>query len=170
MSITRISIEEFKDEYKFLSNYYVHPIVWGDKVYPSSEHLYQCGKFLPNSKERNEILSLKAPQTTKNRARKLVKAGKNLTPNWEDGVKLTVMNHVIRMKFAPGSEMAELLLLTGNSYLKEGNWWGDNYWGDCNPKYGCDGHKGTKDCTKIQGQNWLGRILTAIRNELQAKQ
>ena len=45
------------------------------------------------------------------------------------------------------------LLDTGDQELVEYNTWGDTYWGVC---------------TRIrQGQNWLGKILMEVREELQ---
>jgi predicted NAD-dependent protein-ADP-ribosyltransferase YbiA (DUF1768 family) len=46
--------------------------------------------------------------------------------------------------------MREMLLLTGDCELVEGNTWGDKFWGVC------DG----------EGENHLGKLLMKIRAEL----
>ena len=60
------------------------------------------------------------------------------------------MDHFLRRKFAPGTEMARKLLGTGNAHLAEGNNWGDTFWGTVNG----------------EGQNVLGVLLMRIRDEL----
>ena len=47
-------------------------------------------------------------------------------------------------------ELREQLLATGEAQLIEGNTWNDTFWGVC----------------KGKGQNWLGRILVEVREEL----
>ena len=48
------------------------------------------------------------------------------------------------------------LLSTSNATLVEGNWWHDNFWGDCYcPK-----------CKGIPGANTLGRLLMELRSKL----
>ena len=47
-------------------------------------------------------------------------------------------------------ELGNKLLETGNQELVEGNTWGDIFWGVCNGK----------------GQNWLGKILMMVRDEI----
>ena len=46
--------------------------------------------------------------------------------------------------------MMEKLILTGDSYLEEGNTWNDRYWGVCNGV----------------GKNKLGEILMQVRKRL----
>ena len=173
--IVRAYIEQFKDEWNFLSNMYDDsPIEFNGKTFRSSEHLYQAGKFLPGSDERQEILNVVEPKRTKSLARELVKTNNNLTKFWDTApiegarpVKLIVMEKVINIKFAEGSHLAELLVMTGDAYLKEGNWWGDNYWGDCQTKYGWRGHAWREvPCAKMKGTNWLGKLLMARRKVL----
>lgn len=47
------------------------------------------------------------------------------------------------------------LLATGGQELIEGNRWHDTFWGRCV----CERCKGT-------GQNWLGRLIMQVREEL----
>lgn len=46
--------------------------------------------------------------------------------------------------------LREKLLATGDAELVEGNTWGDRFWGVCNGV----------------GQNWLGRLLMQVRDEI----
>src|SRR5690606_37875392 len=72
-----------------------------------------------------------------------------MVQNW-DQIKVEVMERLLRQKFAPGTELARKLVATGDAQLIEYNTWGDTFWGVCD---------GT-------GQNWLGRLLMKIREEL----
>ena len=47
-------------------------------------------------------------------------------------------------------------MATAPAPLLEGNYWHDNYWGDCK----------CKTCEKTEGQNKLGRILMIVRKEI----
>ena len=53
-------------------------------------------------------------------------------------------------------ELKEKLLATGDEYLEEGNYWHDNYWGNCH----CE------KCADITGQNKLGILLMKIREDI----
>lgn len=77
-----------------------------------------------------------------------------LRPDWEE-VKLTVMEILVRQKFLYPEYME--LLLTTKSYLEEGNYWHDQFWGNCM----CKKH------IETPGENHLGKILMQIRHELQ---
>jgi len=63
------------------------------------------------------------------------------------------MREILTERFKVGTTLAQQLIATGNAKLEEGNWWGDTFWGTCNGK----------------GQNWLGKILMEIRNQLNAQ-
>lgn len=72
-----------------------------------------------------------------------------MVADW-DGRKVAIMRGLLREKFAPGSELAARLLATHPRALVEGNDWGDRFWGVC----------------RGQGENWLGRLLEQVRDEL----
>jgi predicted NAD-dependent protein-ADP-ribosyltransferase YbiA (DUF1768 family) len=82
----------------------------------------------------------------KRRAAKLV-----LAPDWPDR-KIAVMRELLRSKFAPGSELADKLLATGDAELVEGNDWEDTFWG----KY------------QGAGENHMGKLLMELRASLRA--
>ena len=71
-----------------------------------------------------------------------------LRKDW-DLVKVNVMEMLLRQKFARPA-LREQLLSTKDSILIEGNNHGDTFWGVC---------KGT-------GENYLGRLLMKIRQEI----
>jgi len=134
-------IDQFEGEFRFLSNFFVAPVEFEGKVYPSSEHLYQALKTL-DPEEREQVRLAPTPGASK-------KMGKTITlrPDWDD-VKDGIMEEIIRLKFTQNPELAEKLLATGDAELIEGNWWGDVYWGIC----------------KGEGLNKLGLLLQALRS------
>jgi predicted NAD-dependent protein-ADP-ribosyltransferase YbiA (DUF1768 family) len=65
------------------------------------------------------------------------------------------MRQLVAKKFLDHEVLADWLLGTGQLLIVEGNWWHDNFWGDCQcPK-----------CYKI-GANNLGKILMEVRHGL----
>ena len=142
-----MKIDQFQDEFRFLSNFYDAPVTGDDGIwYPTTEHMYQAYKTLDLS-ERRRIAGLQGPDAAK-------KAGRHievLRPDWES-VKEEVMLQALEKKFAPGSVLAEMLLTTGELPLEEGNWWKDTYWG--------------VDLKTGEGKNRLGKLLMKVRKEL----
>ena len=59
------------------------------------------------------------------------------------------MKTILLDKFTRNLDLKEMLLETKGKYLEETNWWGDKFWGVCNNT----------------GQNQLGQLLMAIRDE-----
>lgn len=76
-----------------------------------------------------------------------------LRKDWEQ-VKISVMKTIVKDKFirnmAYKADIQKLLLDTGDAYLEEGNSHGDRFWGT----------------VKGEGQNWLGKILMEVREEI----
>lgn len=139
-----IIIKEFKDEYRWLSNFWSVPIIFDGEIYPSVEHAYQAAKTT-NLLEREFIRGLETPGKAKRLGKKVT-----LRKDWEF-IKLATMLDLCRLKFYQ-SPYSDLLESTGNDYLQEGNTWGDEFWG-VNLKSG-------------KGENYLGRIIMLIRDEL----
>ena len=81
-------------------------------------------------------------------------AGKKLQlrPDWEQ-VKFGIMYLIVKEKFTQNQNLLILLKSTGDQVLEEGNIWHDTTWGICPPNSSI-------------GQNWLGRILMQVREEL----
>jgi ribA/ribD-fused uncharacterized protein len=74
--------------------------------------------------------------------------------NWAD-IKLSVMEECLRCKFSYPHTI-EMLLLTGDQNIVEGNTWNDRFWG-----------VDLKETPNI-GENHLGRLLMKIRDEFLA--
>jgi hypothetical protein len=111
--------------------------------YPTVEHAFQAAKT-HNKAKRKEIAKLKSPGEAKRAGKAL-----ELREDWEY-VKVAIMVELVRAKFEI-PVLRRRLLETGDRQLIEGNHWGDTFWGVC----------------KGEGENWLGRILMLIRDEIQ---
>lgn len=138
-------IDNFKGEYRFLSNFHFVNVEMDGEIYPTTEHAYQAAKTLSEA-ERRAIREVKKPGD----ARKLGQLVK-MRDDWEE-IKFDVMLDLTRKKFQD-TELARRLLATGDAELVEGNTWGDSCWGVCNGV----------------GTNWLGKILMQVRNEIRSK-
>jgi ribA/ribD-fused uncharacterized protein len=141
------TIESFSEEFRFLSNFWITPVTFEGKTFPSVEHAYVFAKMRPGSIEQGLVLHV-INQLTPGQMKKI---GREipLRDDW-DSIKLDVMRTLIRSKFSLNDELKTKLLATGNVVLIEGNTWGDVFWGVCNGV----------------GQNNLGKILMEIRDEL----
>lgn len=140
-------INEFKGDYRFLSNFYMVPVLYEGILYPSSEHAYMAAKSTdPDAREF--IRNCGSPAEAKKHGRNLV-----LRDGWET-MKEHVMEIILRDKFTRNPALKVKLLATGNQELIEGNWWGDKIWGVC--------------LKTNQGQNLLGKTLMKVREEIVA--
>lgn len=150
-------IDSFMGEYRFLSNFYMHPVKYAGLIFPSNEHAYQAVKSLDNEIripfQVQAVLPMflinnKLEQMKQMTCVQAKRAGQNiaLRSDWEQ-IKIIVMTDLCKIKFAD-PYLRSLLLDTGDAELIEGNWWHDKFWGVCNGV----------------GQNQLGKILMAIRD------
>jgi len=144
-------ITEFKGEYRWLSNYYPCRIDYEGISYPTVEHAYQACKT--NSfDEKRRIASFSRPGDAKRLGRVV-----DMREDWED-IKYDVMYELLKIKFSQ-PDLRRSLVETGEQHLEEGNYWHDNYWGNCYcPR-----------CEQIEGQNNLGKLLMDIRSELRER-
>ena len=117
-------ITSFSGQYAFLSNFYPSPIYYNGLHYPTVEHAYQSMKTEDHGL-RVGIAALLTPGEAKKVGRKL-----KYRDNWE-AIKMNIMRACIYDKFTQNRDLAQKLLDTGDSYLTEGNWWGDTFWGVC---------------------------------------
>jgi ribA/ribD-fused uncharacterized protein len=138
-------IDSFKGEYHFLSNFYISDVPYNGITFKSAEHAFQAAKTL-DFEERQWVADASTPGKAKYRGRQVT-----LRRDWES-VKLTEMFAIVQLKFMD-TLLMRALLDTGSTYLIEGNYWHDQYWGDCS----CPEHKG------IKGSNYLGKILMYTR-------
>lgn len=139
-----------EEEYGWLSNFERTPITimvrWGTVTYPTNEHYYQAQKA--NNEEVHDWIAF-APH-----ARLAMVMGRQLERNkylqkymvedW-DSKKLDVMLKGLRHKFK-NPKLLGLLLKTEDWGIHEGNP-EDPFWG--------------KD-----GQDWLGRLIMQVRQEI----
>lgn len=167
------------EKYRFLSNFYEgEPITVSglgeildlpvEAQFQTGEHLFQAFK----ARSRKDFLAIgmakartvpytdKAgkKQTYTESAPGMAKALGRALPlraDWEQ-IKFDVMALTVRAKFASGREEAERLLATGDAYLQEGTWWGDDTWGVLLDEEG------------RPGRNWLGTLLMMRRAELRS--
>lgn len=142
-------IDGFQGEYRFLSNFYISPIIHMNVKYPSVEHAYQACKSMDTG-IRRYIASLDSPGKAKRYGKKV-----RLRKDWEV-VKRDIMYKLLRIKFSK-IPLAGWLRETGDQKLVEGNYWHDNYWGVCH----------CMQCRHIKGENQLGKLLMQIREEIQ---
>lgn len=142
-------ITTFRGQYHFLSNFYRYPVHLDEVLYPTVEHAFQAAKT-EDITERIRIKKQKTPGLAKRYGRNV-----QLRDDWEH-LKLWKMEEFLREKFAEGG-MKNKLLATEDVDLIEGNYWHDNFWGNC----------ACKKCEILIGQNNLGKLLMAIRGDLQ---
>lgn len=135
----------FKDEYRFLSNFWPCDVYYKMVKYPSVENAYQASKTLILAER--ERFKTATPGQAKKLGRQLEIHG-YLRNDWDD-VKVSIMRGLLQQKFE-NSKLKELLLKTGDTYLEEGNTWGDKFWG----------------VYQGQGENTLGKLLMEIREKI----
>lgn len=139
------TIHCFRNEYRFLSNFWDAPIVYRGLTFLNNEAAFQAQKCL-TEEEKLQFTTLRS-----NEAKRLGRRVE-LRPDWEK-VKLSIMEEIVRAKFTQNEDMKAQLLATGDLVLEEGNTWGDTFWG--------------VDAKTREGRNHLGRILMRVRKELQ---
>ena len=153
------AITRFEGQWVWLSNFARVDIRYGGIAYKTVEHAYQAQKTML-AKERVAISQMYLASSARHAGRTV-----KLRKDWEE-VKLEVMTEILELKYGV-AEYRELLLATGERELVEGNNWHDRFYGMCDcgrrrpnqsydPKPGCE----------QGGQNWLGRLTMAIREEL----
>lgn len=138
------TIPSFSKEYRFLSNFWEAPVTYEGVTYLNNEAAFQAQKCLdPNDRPAFAQLN---PSKAKRLGRQVA-----LRPDWEQ-VKIPIMTQIVRAKFTQNEALKQQLLATGNLILEEGNTWHDTFWG--------------VDSNTRQGENHLGKILMAVREEL----
>jgi ribA/ribD-fused uncharacterized protein len=140
------TITEFQGVHRWLSNFWLCPIVVDGVEYGSVEHAYQASKCV-YAADRQRILTM-----TPGQAKRFVRTVP--TDPYFEGGKLALMHDLLRQKFQD-PDLRHKLLATRGALLTEGNTWHDTYWGQCT-------------CGRCpQGHNWLGVLLMDLRTELQ---
>ena len=147
-----MDIYEFNGDFRFLSNFYPCEIIYKGKIYKTSEHLFQSLKT--KDKEEMEFIRLSSsPGIAKKNGRKI-----KLRDDWGK-IKNEIMKLVVMKKFSQNPTLLNKLNGTKGIYLTEGNYWHDNYWGDCR----CN------KCQWFDGENHLGKIIMDLRDNYFSK-
>lgn len=138
-------VREFRGKYFFLSNFSEYPCKISGILFPTVEHAYQACKT-DNFNMKRIIGSAISPSKAKYYGRWV-----ECRKDW-DQIKIKVMELCLRRKFEKSAKARKLLLETGDTYLEEGNYWNDTFWGVCNGI----------------GENHLGKLLMKIREDLRS--
>lgn len=138
-------INQFKDDYRFLSNFYPSVIEYDSILYPTVEHFFQAMKSR-DDKDRRFIAGLQYPGQAKKAGRKVV-----LRQHWGN-LRIGVMSWGLHYKFTKHDDLKQMLISTFPHELVEGNYWNDKFWGVC--------------LKTNEGENWLGNLLMKLRQEL----
>lgn len=136
-----MKINQFIGEYRWLSNFWLTPIILDDVTYPSVENAYQAAKTM--DVDARTPFSVCTPKEAKSLGRLVL-----MRSDWPN-VKLTIMEELVRQKFNT-DPLRAALIATGNAELIEGNHWNDTFWGVC----------------RGVGYNHLGRILMRVRQDI----
>jgi len=137
-------IEQFQEEYRWLSNFCQVDIPYGELTFPSVEHFYVAMKTEDQS-IREEVSKLSGAAKAKTFGKTI-----ELREDWDE-IKLGVMKHALLIKYQTEPYKTQLLE-TGSEYIQEGNNWGDSYWG--------------VDLKTGKGENKLGVLIMDIRSDI----
>lgn len=135
--------------YGAFSNLYRRPLIFEDRVFPTSEHAYQAGKARKEA-VKEWILSAPSPALVAMAAHGLYTW--DIVPDWSK-IKFERMRKVLRAKFTQHDDLRQLLLSTGEARLVEAGRVENVVnctWGEVNGK----------------GKNMLGVMLMELRAEL----
>jgi len=151
-------IDQFRGEYAFLSNFHplTNPIKSANLTLFTNEHFFCVHKTF-DLQDRLWIAQQPTPALAKKAAGPNGLDGRKieLRADWPQ-VDTQVMFTGLILKFMANYDLATKFMETRGRRLVEGNWWHDNYWGNCT----------CVKCTHIPGQNNLGQLLEAARDLL----
>ena len=145
------TINGFRGEYHFLSNFYPCRITFYGLTFTSVEAAFQAAKCA-DPQQRKSFCDLSAADA------KRLGRSVALRQDWEQR-KLTIMHNLLVHKFYENPELLDKLLATGTAPLVESNTWHDNFWGNCT----------CSRCSRIDGRSTLGRLLMEIRSSFEVK-
>ena len=144
-------ITKFKGEFRWLSNFYLVPVVLDGMTFASVEHAYVAAKTLdPQVRERIRRLPTAAQAK---RFGRIIGKSIPFRPAWSNDIRIRLMRDLLRQKFTD-PDLRQRLITTGAEELVETNFWHDQVWGRCS--YATCGSAGA---------NWLGRLLMQVREE-----
>jgi len=139
-------INSFRNEYFWLSNFFMRPVVIANITFPTNEHFFAANKTL-NPEQFMWVVDALSPGIAKRRGRMVTPQ-----PDWKE-IRVKVMAIGLYQKYTQHPDLKQKLLDTDDQVLMEGNYWHDNFWGNC-------------VCTKchdVQGENVLGKLHMELR-------
>jgi len=131
--------------FAFLSPWHPSSITIDGVSYPTVEHAMQAHKTL-DAETRELVRRAKSPKDAKKLGHSV-----QVREDWPR-VKLSLMREFNEKKFE-SPFLRDALLKTGDAELVFKNTWNDTYFGVC----------------KGVGENWLGKILMEIREDIRRK-
>ncbi|KAF7321664.1 DUF1768 domain-containing protein [Mycena kentingensis (nom. inval.)] len=147
---TRILFYHKTDPHYGFTNFSAHPVIYDNKRYPTSEHLFQSFKFMPHRPKLAEHIRLcsERPSVAFSEARRFAP---EVRSDWKD-VNIQMMDIALWHKFTQHESLRRELLATEDAELVEDSD-KDAFWG-----VGAD----------RKGRNELGKALERLRSKLRA--
>jgi len=149
---------EDKGEFRTFSNQADYPIQIEDVRYPSVEHYYQAqkAKEFGDDEVYKKILETPSGKAVKALGKKV----KNFVKELWDGKRLDIMMRGVKAKFVQHPELQKQLQETGDKPIGEADA-RNSFWGIGTS----ENTEKSNDPTKWKGQNRLGKIIMALRDE-----
>ena len=142
-------ITSFTDKYRFLSNFYVCPVMieYKGHKWATAEQAYQAAKL--KDEDMSFMNQMDQNKITASQAKRLGKEI-DIRDDWSY-IRTNVMTIIVADKFDKNEDLMEMLQETKGQELIEGNTWGDTFWGQC---------------PIGNGRNELGKILMNVRDSI----
>jgi ribA/ribD-fused uncharacterized protein len=153
---------EDKGEFRTFSNQAEYPIQIADVKYPTVEHYFQSQKAKEFGDE--EIYKKMIDTPSAKAVKALGKKVKNFIKETWDERRLEIMMRGVKAKFVQHPELQKQLLDTGNKTIGEADA-RDSFWGIGTS----ENTEKSNDPSKWKGQNRLGKILMALRDEFKTQ-
>jgi len=132
--------------YEF-TNFASVPVTYNERIYPTSEHLFQSLKFI----EEEDIELIRSQPSPRDAFDMAQRMRTKVRKGWlEDCLNIQMMEKVVQLKFTQDESLKRMLLATGDAILIEDSPI-DPFWG-----IGADG----------KGKNKLGEALMKVRSQL----
>ena len=152
---------EDKGEFRTFSNQAEYPIQISDVRFPSVEHYFQAqkAKEFGDDEIYKKILDTPSGKAVKALGKKV----KNFHKEVWDAKRLEIMMRGVKAKFVQHPELQKQLLETGDRQIGEADA-RDSFWGIGTS----ENTDKSNDPSKWKGQNRLGKILMALRDEFKS--
>lgn len=149
---------EDKGEFRTFSNQAEYPIQISDVRFPTVEHYFQATKAKEFGDDEIYEKILKTPSGKAVKA--LGKKVKNFIKESWDDKRLEIMMRGVKAKFVQHPELQKQLMATGSRPIGEADA-RDSFWGIGTS----ENTEKSADVAKWKGQNRLGKIIMALRDE-----